>query len=95
MESAYCDGHQELREIMIRVEERQIAMDKRINGTVEDIKTHINNSRPRNIALIGLAITVFIFIFNMAISLGENHRQIEVNTGRLKVIEGKIYQKSY
>lgn len=87
-QSIYCEGHQELRDIMIRVEERQIAMDKRINGTVDDIKSHINNSRPRNIAVIGVAITIFIFIYNMAISLGENNRQIQVNTKILEKMNG-------
>jgi hypothetical protein len=81
-QSVFCEGHQELREIMIRVEERQIAMDKRVNGTVDDIKTHIQNSRPRNIAIVGLAITIFIWLFNIAGDLGAKGRQIEVNTKR-------------
>ena len=85
----YCDGHQELREIMIRVEERQIAqddkfdaLDKRVNGTVDDIKTHIVNSRPRNIAIAGVALTIFIWLFNIAVDLGANKKMIEINTQR-------------
>jgi hypothetical protein len=86
-QSVYCEGHQELREIMIRVEERQIAMDKRINGTVDDIKSHINNSRPRNIAIIGVAVTIFIWVFNIAVEAGATRKQVEVNT---KIIETKV-----
>jgi hypothetical protein len=78
----YCDGHQELREIAIRTEERIISMDKRINGTVDEVKTHIENSRPRNIAIAGVALTIFIWLFNIAIDLGANKKMIEINTQR-------------
>jgi len=76
----YCDGHQELREIAIRTEERIIAMDKRINGTVDDVKVHIENSRPRNIAIASILITVFIFLFTLAVNVGRTDKQVEVNT---------------
>ena len=80
----YCDGHQELRDTMIRVEERLIAMDKRINGTIVDVEKHIENSRPRNIAIAGVAITLFIWLFNIAVELGAAKQQISVNT---KIVE--------
>jgi hypothetical protein len=78
----YSDGHQELRDTMIRVEERIIAMDKRVNGTVDEIKIHIENSRPRNIAIAGVAISIFVWLFNIAIEMGANKKQIEINTQR-------------
>lgn len=82
MEETHCAGHQELRDTVIRIEERLIAVDKRINGSINAIEKHIDNSRPRNIAIAGLVITIFIFIYNMAISLGENKRQVDINSQR-------------
>ena len=78
----FCEGHLNLMTALARIEERQIAMDLRINGTIDDIKQHIGNSRPRNIAICVALVTVFIFIYNQAVNLGENRRQIEVNTKR-------------
>lgn len=78
----YCDGHQELRDTMIRIEERLISVDKRINGTIDAVEKHIENSRPRNIAITGVALTIFIWLFNIAYDLGANKRQIDVNTKR-------------
>lgn len=78
----YCEGHQELRDTVIRIEERLIAVDKRINGTIGAIEKHIENSRPRNIAIAGVALTIFIWLFNIAVDMGANKKQIEVNTER-------------
>jgi len=83
----YCDGHIALCEDMAIVKTTVLNLDKRINGSIDDIKTHIDNSRPRNIAIIGAAITIFIFLFNMAMSLGENKKQIEINAKQLEQIK--------
>ena len=83
MEKAiYCESHLEISNTLARIEERLIAMDVRINGTIDDIKTHIGNSRPRNIAIGVTLVTVFIFIFNLAVSSGESRNQIKINTER-------------
>lgn len=85
----FCEGHITLCEDIAIVKTTVLNLDKRINGTIDDVKTHINNSRPRNIAIIGVAITIFIFLFNMAVSLGENHRQIQINTEIIKEMQSK------
>jgi hypothetical protein len=85
----YCDGHLKLEELVtktyetsIRTEERVIALDKRVNGTVGDVKTHISNSRPRNIAIIGVGVTIFVWMFSLAVEMGAHKKQVEINTQR-------------
>lgn len=87
----YCEGHLDLMTALARIEERQIAqnekfdsLDKRINGTVDDVKDHIRNSRPRNVAICVALVTVAVFLYNQAIILGENKNQIKVNTKTLE-----------
>ena len=85
----FCSGHMEFSNTLCRIEERLIAVDKRINGTIDDVKTHIENSRPRNIAIAGVLVTVFIFLFTLAINLGRSDKQIEVNTKILQSMVSK------
>lgn len=92
-EQRYCDGHLEFSNTLARVEERLIAVDRRINGSIKEVEKHIENSRPRNIAIIGVAVSIFVFLFNLAISLGENHKQIVINTARLERLEQPLFKK--
>jgi hypothetical protein len=85
--SDFCAGHIKLCEDVAVIKTTVINLDKRINGSIGEIQSHINSSRPRIFAVVGIGITILIFLFNMAISLGENHRQIQVNTDRLLVLE--------
>jgi hypothetical protein len=78
--SDFCAGHIKLCEDVAVIKTTVINLDKRINGSINEIESHITNSKPKTIAVVGLGITILIFLFNMAISLGENHRQIQVNT---------------
>uniref|UniRef100_A0A6M3L9K1 Uncharacterized protein n=1 Tax=viral metagenome TaxID=1070528 RepID=A0A6M3L9K1_9ZZZZ len=80
----YCRGHLEFSNTLVRIEERLIAVDRRINGTIDDVKHHIENSRPRNIALIGALLTIVIFLINFSYGLGQNQKQIAVNTIKLE-----------
>jgi len=83
---SYCDGHLEFSNTLARIEERLIAVDRRINGTMDEIKHHIENSRPRNIALIGALLTIVIFLINFSYGLGQTKKQIEINTVKLEKI---------
>ena len=80
----FCGGHLEFSNTLVRIEERLIAVDKRINGTIDDVTHHIENSRPRNIALIGTLVTILIFLINFSYGLGQTKKQIEVNTVKLE-----------
>jgi len=82
-EPRFCSGHMEFSNTLCRIEERLIAIDRRVNGSIDAFEHHIENSRPRNIAIISVLVTVFIFLFTLAINLGRSDKQIEVNTARL------------
>lgn len=81
----FCSGHIEFSNTLCRIEERLITVDKRINGTIDAVEKHIENSRPRNIAIAGVALTIFIWLFNIALDLGANKKQIEINT---RILQG-------
>lgn len=83
----YCDNHTKFCEDIAIIKTTVINLDRRINGSIGTIEKHIDNSRPRNIAIIGVAVSIFIFLFNMAVSLGESKKQIEINTKRWEKLE--------
>ena len=45
-----------------RLEERQVAIDKRINGSIDDIQTHIGHGGKWQMAVAGVAIILLINI---------------------------------
>lgn len=81
-----CESHIEIVSTLARIEERLIAVDKRINGSIDDIKHHIENSRSRNLAIVLTFISAFLTIFftygNAKQEYGKLEQQVEVNTGR-------------
>uniref|UniRef100_A0A6M3JFY9 Uncharacterized protein n=1 Tax=viral metagenome TaxID=1070528 RepID=A0A6M3JFY9_9ZZZZ len=77
----------EIIERLARIEERFIAVDKRVNGTMDEIKHHIENSRPRNVALIGTLVTILVFLINFSYGLGQTKKQIEINTIKLEKLK--------
>ncbi len=80
----YCGGHLEFSNTLVRIEERLIAVDRRINGTIDEVKHHIENSRGRNIAIGTALVTIVIFLINFSYGLGQTKKQVEVNTVRLE-----------
>ena len=81
-----CESHIELVTTLARIEERLIAVDKRINGSINDIQHHIENSRSRNLAIVLTFISAFLTIFftygNTKQEYGKLEQQVDVNTGR-------------
>ena len=85
----FCEGHLTLCEDMaivkttvINLDKNIIAMDKRINGSVNDMKKHMEGSKSRNLTIALSFIGVVLFLFNLSASLGESKRQLEINTKR-------------
>jgi hypothetical protein len=72
---------------LARIEERLISVDKRINGSIDDITTHIEHGGKWRlaicIALIGL---VGVFL-TRAVGWGKMEQQIKVNTDRIAKME--------
>ena len=90
----HCDAHTELVTTLARIEERLIAVDKRINGSIDDIKHHIENSRSRNLAIIVAFISVFATVFwqygDAKQETGSIKKQVEINTQRWDKLIHKI-----
>lgn len=78
----FCEGHIQLCEDIAVIKTTVLALDKRINGSVNAIEKHIDNSRGRNIAVFGSIITIILFLFNLAYALGVNKKQVDINTER-------------
>jgi hypothetical protein len=69
-------------------------LDMRINGTLEKMSTHVEDSTYWRRFIVGVAISLVISIlggacalFNLSYSLGTYTRQITIDTERLAVIE--------
>jgi hypothetical protein len=94
----FCEGHLPLIETLARIEERQIAMkdtveavDKRINGSINTIEKHIENSRGRNLTIALAFVGVIGSLITFAYGLGESKKQIEINTQRWdRLLNGRI-----
>ncbi len=90
----FCDSHTELVSTLARIEERLIAVDKRINGSINDVEHHIENSRSRNLAIIVAFISVFATVFwhygDAKQETGAIKKQVEINTQRWDKLIHKI-----
>lgn len=89
-EPRFCEGHLEFATTLARIEEKVnstdktvIAVDKRINGSIDDLRHHINNSRGRNLAIALFILGLIISAFSFARDIGKNEQQIKVNTEHL------------
>ena len=77
-----------------RIESSIQRLDMRINGTLEKMGTHVEDSIYWRRFIVGVAISLVLSIvggsialFNLSYNLGAYTRQIVVNTDRLKIIE--------
>jgi len=61
--SEYCKDHVTLCEDMAIVKTTVINLDKRINGSIDDINDHIKNGSKWRLAIIGVSATIIINIF--------------------------------
>lgn len=88
----YCDGHINLCEDMAIVKTTVVSLDKRIGESIRQIEKHIDNSRPRNIAIASALISIILFLLKFSYSLGESNKQINLDTVRLDKIEATYYK---
>lgn len=73
---------------LARIEEKIIAVDKRINGSIEEIEKHIEHGRSWRVAIIGVAGMVIIQSFLFASMWGKLCNMVDRNSSLLdKIIE--------
>jgi hypothetical protein len=78
----FCEGHIQLCEDIAVIKSTVLSLDKRINGSIDTIEKHIENSRGRNIAIGSALVSIVIFLFTLAYQWGISNKQIQVNTER-------------
>ena len=70
----------EIRERLARIEEKVIAIDKRINGSIDDIKTHIEHGIRWRLAIAGVAVSLLLSIMSGVYAYGKLCGLVEDNT---------------
>jgi hypothetical protein len=70
-----------------RVEEKVVAIDKRINGSIDDIKKHIEHGQAWRIAIVGVSVGLVLQTIALAFMWGKLVNTVEFNTRRLNIIE--------
>jgi hypothetical protein len=83
IETRYCNGHLEFSNTLVRVEERLIAVDKRINGSIADIEKHIEHGAKWRLSIIGVASALILAVIGWVYAYGQIAKQVEVNTDKL------------
>ena len=70
----------EVRERLARIEERLISVDKRINGSIDEIKTHIEHGNRWRLAIAGVAFSLLLSIISGVFAYGKLCGLVEDNT---------------
>ena len=70
-----------------------LGLDKRINGSINDIEKHIERGSSWRLAISGVAVGLVLQVVFFAYVYGCLNRQVMVNTDRLSCIERTIYDK--
>jgi hypothetical protein len=83
----FCKDHINLMSGVVRIEEKVVAIDKRINGSIDDIHDHIKAGIAYRIGIISVAAMLVIQTITLAFMWGQLCRTVEVNSGRIAAIE--------
>jgi hypothetical protein len=90
-EMRYCEGHIELIATVSRIEERLIAVDKRINGSIDDITKHIEHGSKWRLAIVGLALGLILFTIKTIDAQARINQLVEINTEKWHQLENGKY----
>ena len=83
----FCKDHTNLMSGVARIEEKVIAIDKRINGSIDDIHRHIASGQNWRGTIIGVGITLLLTIFSAVYAYGHLNARVcdnEQEVGRLR-----------
>ncbi len=80
-------GNIEIVERLARIEERLIAVDRRVNGSLDAVAKHIDQGTKWRLAIVIAFIGLTGVFVSGVSSWGKAEKQIEINTERLAVIE--------
>ncbi len=71
MSEGKCDQHEKLFGLVSRIDERTISIDKRINGSIDDIEKHIERGTSWRIGILGVAVGLIIQVIAFAYMYGQ------------------------
>jgi hypothetical protein len=87
----YCDQHINFAENIAQIKEKVFSIDKRINGSIDDITKHIEHGQAWRIAIVGNFVTIFVLVaVQVGIFLflwGQLTHQVMINTDRITQVE--------
>jgi hypothetical protein len=83
----HCPEHDDLLVTITRIDTTLLNVDKRINGSIDDIKKHIEHGQAWRMGIIGVAAMVIIQTLVLSSMWGKLVRTVEVNTGRIDGLE--------
>ena len=69
----------QITERLARIEERQVAIDNRINGSIDDIKEHINASVKWRAYIVGIIVSIVVQAVLFAYTFGNLNKTVSVN----------------
>ena len=82
-----CDGHIKLCEDIATIKQKVIAIDTRINGSIDQIEKHIEHGDKWRMTIAGVAVTLILVIVGGLMKFTRDEKQIEVNTVRVDKLE--------
>lgn len=74
-----CDQHNELTNLIARVEERVIALDKRINGSYDMFLDHVKQGKMWRGVVVGISVTLIVNIIGFAYLFGTLSKTVCMN----------------
>lgn len=72
----YCKDHLEMYGTICRIDETTQSLDKRINGSIDDIRKHIEHGQAWRVGIIGVGAMLVVQIIAFAYMQGQLNQKI-------------------
>ena len=72
----YCKDHTKMYGTLCRIDETTQNLDRRINGSIDDIKKHIEHGHSWRIGIIGVAFLLILQIISFAYVYGQLNQKV-------------------
>lgn len=83
----YCSDHPKLMSTLSRIDERTLNLDKRINGSIDDIHNHIKSGHNWRTSIIAIAVTLIINLLVFAYYYGQLNQKVIHIESRVWAVE--------
>jgi hypothetical protein len=83
----FCKDHITLVADIAVIKTTTEAIDKRINGSIDDIHDHIKAGSNWRLGIVGVGVMVIIQTLALSFMWGQLCRTVEINSGRITAME--------